>query len=213
MKVRVRSVLILVSLFLVIGVSISLFLVAGSNPPSAAPDVSDIKVLPKANTTGGMPLMEALALRVSGRSFSERALPDQVLSDLLWACWGVTRPDGRRTAPTSRNKQNIQVYAALESGVWLYEGVKHELVRVLKDDVRAKFGGAPLTLIYAAEDGYYASGMHAGSLYQNVGLYCASVGLANVVKLNGVDVLDAAALKLPEGYRVYIVQPVGYPRS
>lgn len=168
--------------------------------------------LPKPALKGGMPLMEALALRQSGRAFSEQALPEQVLGDLLWACWGANRADGRRTAPTSRNEQNIQVYAVLANGVWRYDGVKHVLVRVLEVDARARYGGAPLTLVYAAEDGHYASGMHVGSLYQNAGLYCASAGLANVVKLNGVSALDGE-LKLPSGYRVYIVQSIGYPKK
>jgi len=171
----------------------------------------EVMALPKPDTKGGKPLMEALSLRQSGRAFSARALENQVLGDLLWACWGVNRADGHHTAPTSQNKQNIQVYAAIESGVWRYEPAKHELVCVLKGDMREKFGGAPLTLLYAAEDGYYASGMHVGSLYQNVGLYCASVGLANVVKRSGVDALDGV-LKLPSGYRIHAVHSVGYPR-
>jgi len=168
-------------------------------------------LLPKPETTGGMPLMEALAKRASNRSFSAEPLSEQVLSNLLWATWGVNRPDGRRTVPTSRNTQTIQVYAALESGVWLYDGVKNALSLVLAEDTRAKFGGAPLTLLYVAPIAQQASGMHAGSLYQNAGLFCASAGLANVVKTTGINALDGS-LKLPDGDKVLVVQSIGWPR-
>jgi hypothetical protein len=55
--------------------------------------------LPKPHTEGGMPLMEALKKRQSARTYSDKPISDQVLSDLLWAAFGVNRPDGRRTAP------------------------------------------------------------------------------------------------------------------
>ncbi len=167
--------------------------------------------LPKPETTGGIPLMEALSKRAANRSFLDKPLSEQVLSNLLWATWGVNRPDGRRTAPTARNSQAIQVYAALESGIWLYDGAKNELFLALAEDTRAKFGGAPLTLLYAAPADQQASGMHAGSLYQNAGLFCASVGLANVVKTTGINALDGS-LKLPDGYRIFVVQSIGWPK-
>ena len=129
---------------------------------------------------------------------------------LLWATWGVNRPDGRRTAPMAKNEQNVAVYVVLADGVWRYEGKSHELVKELGIDARSRFGSAPVTLVYAAEEGPFA-GMHVGSLYQNAGLYCASAGLANVVKATGASALDGE-LKLPAGYKVLIVQPVGFPR-
>ena len=166
--------------------------------------------LPKPVTEGGKPLMEALALRQSARNFSGKAISDQTLSDLLWATWGVNRADGKHTAPTALNKQEIMVFAALESGVWFYEPSENALAKILPDDTRALYGGAPLTLIYAAPaDGEY-SGAHVGSLYQNAGLYCASAGLANVVKGTGRDALDGKLL-LPEGYKVLMVQSIGWP--
>ena len=168
--------------------------------------------LPKPNTSGGKPLMEALKLRKSTRSFSNKPISEHDLSNLLWAAWGINRPaTGHHTAPTSRNEQNVQVYVAMENGVWLYEPVAHVLKLALAMDTRAKFGGWPLTLLFAGEDGHYASGMHVGSIYQNAGLYCASAGLNNVVKRTGADALDGL-LKLPEGYRIFIIQSVGWPR-
>lgn len=160
--------------------------------------------------TGGKPLMQALALRATNRAISQQPISEQDLSNLLWAAWGVNRADGRRTVPTAKNSQNAALYVVLASGVWRYEGATHELVKALNVDERAKFGGAPVTLVYAAEEGPYA-GMHVGSMYQNAGLYCASAGLANVVRATGVSALQGR-LPLPPSYSILIVQPVGLPQ-
>ncbi|MCD6364753.1 MAG: nitroreductase family protein, partial [Planctomycetes bacterium] len=64
--------------------------------------------LPKAQTDGGIPLMQALRKRHTSRSFSSRGLPLQTLSNLLWAAFGVNRPEtGKRTAPSAYNQQEI----------------------------------------------------------------------------------------------------------
>lgn len=167
--------------------------------------------LPKPVTTGGMPLMDALSARAANRKIADKALPDQVLSNLLWATWGINRPDGRRTAPTALNKQDIRVYAAMENGVWFHDAEKNELALVMEGDARAVFGGAPVTLLYAVPESSPAGGMHAGSLYQNAGLFCASEGLANVVKTSQAGKVDGK-LFLPQGYAIVVVQSIGYPR-
>ena len=77
--------------------------------------------LPKPVTTGGMPLMEALQKRASGRKFSDRQLTPQEMSNLLWAAWGVNREDGRRTAPSARNIQEITLYVSTRDGVFEYD--------------------------------------------------------------------------------------------
>jgi hypothetical protein len=167
--------------------------------------------LPQPDKSGGKPLMAALALRASARSFGDKAVAEQDLSNLLWAVWGVNRPDGKRTIPVARNKQDIAVYVALANGVWLYDGARHELAPALSGDFRAKLGGAPVTLLYAVPVNNEFSGMHVGSLYQNAGLYCASAGLANVVKRSGADALDGV-LKLPDGYKVLVIHLIGWPK-
>ena len=172
----------------------------------------DRLILPKPDATGGKPLMQALAERKSTRVFSDKPVPEQEVSNLLWAVWGVNRPtQSLHTAPTARNSQALAVYVALESGVWLYEPKEHVLIRALNTDVRSKFGNPPLVLLYAAPQDDRFAGMHVGSLYQNAGLYCASAGLASVVRAKGADVLNKE-LPLPKGYTVYIVQPVGWPK-
>ena len=112
--------------------------------------------LPPPRSKGGLPLFEALALRRSTRAYSDRPLPAQVLSDLLWAAFGVNRPSGDRTAPYWRHIMVIDVYAATADGVWLYEPKTHSLLLQFRADIRTStglqdfVGTAPLNLIYVA---------------------------------------------------------------
>lgn len=173
--------------------------------PSIPADKEQLK-LPAPTLEGGMPLMQALSQRKSTRSFSKEELSMQQLADMLWAAFGQNRPDGRRTMPTARNQQNMVVYVALPSGVWRYVPESNELVKESGENICPSLGGAPCTLGFAAEGKY--AGMHVGSAYQNVGLYCASSGLANVVKATGADILKKQ-VKLPAGYDLLIIQSVG----
>ena len=195
---------------------------------SAEPTLKPIE-LPKARTEGGMPLMQALKLRHSTREYSDRELPLQVLSDLLWAAFGINRPSGDRTAPYWRHIMVIDLYVSLREGVWVYEPKSQVLLPHLAADIRAQtglqdfVGVAPLNLIYVAhgermpdqspqERRLYAS-VDAGFIGQNVYLYCASQGLASVFR-GAVDYAALArALKLPEQQFVTFAQTVGYPRA
>jgi len=167
--------------------------------------------LPVPDKAGGIPLMQALAERKSTKSFSDKAVSAQDLSNLLWAAWGVNRPDGRRTAPTARNTQAVEVYVVLESGVWRYDGPKHLLEQALPGDMRAKVGGAPVTLLFAAPAEDKWAGEHIGSIYQNAGLYCASAKMACVVRVSGADGLKDS-LKLPKDHRISIAMAAGWPK-
>lgn len=164
--------------------------------------------LPAPDKSGGMPIMQAFAARRSTKQgYSGAPLPEQELSNLLWATWGANRADGRRTAPTAMNSQDVILYVVLESGVWRYDAAGHALIRELTGDYRSKAGGGSLVLLYAAPRGRW-SDMHVGSLYQNAGLYCAAAGLGNYVHAFGASALDGV-LPLPDGCRVLIAQTVG----
>lgn len=183
--------------------------------------------LPDPAAKGGMPLMEALAKRQSVRSFSEREVPRQVLSNLLWAAWGVNRPaTGQRTAPSAHNRQPIDLYVITPGAAYLYEAKSHSLTQVAEGDLRRLAGRqdfvytAPVNLIYVedtARSGNDAqaavwSGVTAGAIAQNVYLFCASEGLATVVR-GWVDHEPLAkALKLKPTQRVILAQTVGYPK-
>lgn len=187
------------------------------------------RALPAPRREGGLPLMAALNLRHSTREYSDRALPIQILSDLLWAAFGINRPSGDRTAPYWRHVMVIDVYAAMADGVWVYDPKAHSLLPYLKDDIRAQTGMqdfvavAPLNLVYVAhgermtdispeERRLYAS-VDAGFIGQNVYLFCASEGLATVFR-GAVDYPKLTrALKLPDQQFVTFAQTVGYPRA
>ncbi|MDR3048976.1 MAG: nitroreductase family protein [Elusimicrobiota bacterium] len=186
-----------------------LFVLSGFAQSSFAQ--ANILELPAAQKTGGKPLMDALSLRKGERAMTNKALTLQQLSNLLWSAWGINRSDGRRTIPTGMNKQEAAVYVVLETGVWLYDAQKNHLIQKLNQDVRSKYSPAGVTLLYAvpAKDSF--GKMHAGSMYQNAALYCASEGLANVVKASGSDALKGI-LSLPSGYEIVIIQAIGYKK-
>ncbi|MDR2503682.1 MAG: nitroreductase family protein [Deltaproteobacteria bacterium] len=182
------------------------FLPFGAAQAAAAADVVH---LPAPDRAGGVSLMQAINMRHSNRNIKPEAISEAELSSLLWAAWGINRNDGRRTVPTAKDEQKVNLYVALESGIWLYEAKNNNLRLVQAKDMRSSLSNAPVTLIYAAPANVEFSGMHIGSMYQNAALYCASAGLANIVKVSGIDVLRN--LPLPSGYKVMIIQSVGKP--
>src|SRR5512136_752711 len=97
-----------------------------------------MKPLPAPRRQGGMPLMSALERRRSIREYAEKPLELQILSDLLWAAFGVNRPSGDRTAPYWRHVMVIDVLAAMADGVWLYDPKQHALLPHLSADIRAQ---------------------------------------------------------------------------
>jgi SagB-type dehydrogenase family enzyme len=175
-----------------------------------------------------MPLMQTLKERKTTRSFSPRKLPEEVLSNLLWAAFGINRPEtGRRTAPSARNRQEIDIYVATPEGLFLYDAKTHGLQLILAQDIRAATGkqdfvaGAPVNLIYVAdyakmggtkqEDKLRYSAADTGFIAQNVYLYCASEGLATVVR-GWIDKSALAeAMKLKPDQQIVLSQTVGYP--
>jgi hypothetical protein len=101
-------------------------LVLVSSFASYGADPSPIQ-LPIPKMEGGKPLMQALKDRMSQRAFGEEKLPLQTLSNLLWAAFGINRPDGRRTAPSARNWQEIDIYVATPDGLFLWDARKNLL--------------------------------------------------------------------------------------
>ncbi len=186
--------------------------------------------LPPPRSDGGKPLIHALRLRRSFREYADKPLASQVLSDLLWAAFGINRPaSGDRTAPYGRHVMVIDIYAAMADGVWLYEPKRHALIPHLANDIRVQtgmqdfVGTAPLNLIYvahgermqdiSAEDRRLYASVDTGFIGQNVYLFCASEGLATVFR-GAVDYqMLAKTMKLDAGQFVTFAQTVGYPRT
>ncbi|HEX4646084.1 MAG TPA: nitroreductase family protein, partial [Verrucomicrobiae bacterium] len=185
--------------------------------------------LPPAQTSGGKPLMDALRNRHTTREFKPDKLPRQVMADLLWAAFGINRPaTAQRTAPSAMNSQEMDLYAALPEGLFLYDAKSQQLKPVLAGDIRSKAGGqdsfkqAPVTLIYVAdlsrlskaspETRPFYAGFDSGCICQNVYLYCASEGLATVVHDLDRSSL-AAAMNLRPEQRIIMAQAVGFPKT
>lgn len=226
-----------VTALLIASFAVCLHACAGSRPrPSdAAGDLQPVR-LPAPRVQAGGPLMHLLQQRHSTRDFDEaRKLPPQVLSDLLWAAWGVNRPEaGKRTAPSAMNWQEVDLYVALEEGLYLYDPRENELRPVLAEDVRARTGrfiqpfvaGAPVNLVYVAdfsrvsvtgkiavseeEKTIYASAT-TGCIVQNVYLFCAAEGLGTVVRGLINKPALRSALGLGDHQKIILAQTVGYP--
>jgi len=186
--------------------------------------------LPIPQMDGGKPLMQALKDRRTSRAFSGEELSIQELSDMLWAAFGVNRPEtGKRTAPSAVNWQEIDIYVATADGLYLYDAPPHVLRPILREDIRALTGlqsfvkKAPVNLIFVAdyskmgqasdEDKDFYSAANTGFISQNVYLYCASQGLATVVR----GLIDrpalAEAMGLKSDQKVILAQTVGYPKE
>jgi len=186
--------------------------------------------LPKPQMDAGKPLMQALKERKSARAFSPEKLPAQTLGDLLWAAFGINRPDsGQRTAPSAMNRQEIDIYVAMADGLYLYDAKENTLQPVLGQDLRAVTGMqdfvkvAPVELIYVAdysrmgrgndEDKNLYSAADTGFIGQNVYLFCASEGLATVVRGSVDRPALAKGMKLRPEQRIILAQTVGYPKK
>lgn len=192
-------------------------------------DAATSILLPPPEKHGGLPLMEALAIRHSSRDFAPDPLSIQLLSNLLWAAYGINRTDGGRTAPSALNAQEIDVFLALPSGAYRYDAVVSELHLVAASDLRRITGyqdfvdEAPLDLVYVADytrmnlvpvgqrESYAA--VAAGAITQNVYLFAASNGLATIIRAWIDRVAIADALGLTHDQQVLLSQTVGYTRT
>ncbi len=197
-------------------------------PGAAAAQEAAAVRLPAPRTDGGMPLMRALAARHSEREFGAARLPPQVLSNLLWAAWGVNRPDGHRTAPSASNRQEIDIYVVLPDGAYVWDAKANVLNPVAPGDLRQATGSQPFVATAAANLVYVADmskagrpatdpqqainvGADAGVIVQNVYLFCASEGLVSVVRASVPREALARQLKLRDAQLVVLAQSVGYP--
>ena len=158
-----------------------------------------------------------------------KKLPLTTLSNLLWAAWGINRPDGHRTAPSARNMQEIDVYIASSDGLFLYEPKQHQLKKILDEDIRAATGNneyvkdAAVNLVYVADLSRanmkepsaieFYTGADTAFLAQNVYLFCASENLTVVVRGNINREALAKTMKLRPDQKITLAQSVGYPKK
>lgn len=185
--------------------------------------------LPAPQMAGGMPLMEALAKRATVRAFDSKELSPQQLSSLLWACDGINRADGKRTAPSAKNNQETGVYVILKQGAYLYDAKANKLNLAAKGDFRRMAGtqsfvtNAPVTLVFvadqakmggkwSAEEKQHYAYADVGYISQNAYLFCASEGLVTGVRGSVDRKALGATLKLRPDQLIVLAQTVGYPK-
>jgi len=194
----------------------------------AAQSLAPIK-LPPPQMSGGRPLMQVLKDRKSTREFGPGTLSQQTLSNLLWAAFGINRPDGHRTAPSAMNWQEVSIYVATPEGVYVYDPKDNALNPVLAGDFRAATGtqsfvkDAAVNLIYisdlsktdraAPSDRDLFTAADVGFIAQNVYLYCASEGLATVVRGSVDKPALAKTLNLQPHQKIILAQSVGFPQK
>lgn len=183
------------------------------------------------DTQRGLSVMQALKLRSSTTGFSSIALSQQDLADIIWAANGINRPDvGKRTAPSARNSQDVDVYVILESGAFLYDHKEHALVPLATGDHRQLVSGrqtnmanAPLMLVLVSDISRFSgnneelkvrwAAMDSGIVSQNIAVACAGLGLVTRPRAS-MDVEGLkTVLKLTETQHLMLNHPVGYPAN
>lgn len=160
----------------------------------------DILILPISQTDIGKPFMKILEDRKSTREFSSEKLPLQILSNLLWAAYGINRPElGGRTSPSEMNCQDIDIYVAMADGLFLYLSNEHALKVLIPQDIRHLTGRqnfvkeAPLNLIYVSNFSKMPQ------IRDEEKVFFSGAGLATVVRA----MIDKTTLS----------QTVGYPKK
>jgi len=214
---------------LLVAMSVCVVFFTGFLAPAFGEEIKSVQ-LPEPKLDQAKSLAQALKDRKTTREFSEGNLPQQTLSNLLWAAWGINRTDsGRRTAPSALNRQEMDVYVTMADGTYVYDAKAHALIPVAKDDLRALTGtqsymrSAAINLVYVADlskmgEAEETSKMSVawadtGFIAENVYLYCASEGLATVFRISIDKPKLAGALKLRPDQRITGAQTVGLPKT
>jgi SagB-type dehydrogenase family enzyme len=185
--------------------------------------------LPAPKKDGGIPIMKALQNRKSSRTFvAGKELTNQQISNLLWAAYGFNRPN-KRTAPSATDSQEFTLYVFLKSGIYKWDDSKNILIHIATGDYRTITGkqdfvkDASLNIVFVANynkltkyttdiEKSNMAHINCGYISQNIYLYCASEGLATIVR-GWIDKDEIAKkLQLPSYQKVIVAQSVGYDK-
>ena len=184
--------------------------------------------LPAPRKDATMPLYQALQQRASVRDFKTDPVSDQTLSDLLWAAMGINREDGRLTAPTAMNTQEIRLYVCRADGNFEYIAKENCLVKISDKDVRKDIAGrqgsvadAPVFIVLTADLNRYRmkgdmtarfGAIDCGYVSQNICLACEALGLKTVPRAGMDENVLKEALAIQDGQLLLINHPVGYQK-
>ena len=202
MKLSIKSIVILtVFSFL----SITLLYAAGGNKVSE----KERKIkLPEPRYKSQVSVEEAILKRRSIRSYSDKPLKLEEVSQLLWAAQGITNEQRKfRAAPSAGALYPLETYIAvgnvssLKKGIYRYNPFNHEIVILKEGDYRNGLSLASLgqfcvrngavSIVFAAvydritkkygERGIGYTYMEAGHAAQNVYLQAEALDLGTVV--------------------------------
>lgn len=202
-----------------------------------APKVEPLETmkLPEPKFDGKLPVEGALQKRRSIREYREDPLTLEEISQLLWACQGVTAPEGRRTAPSAGALYPLEIslvvgrVEGLQKGIYKYRPRPHELAKMANEDQRAPLAsaalnqefvrnGAVVLVIAAVYDRtakqYGSRGaryvhMEAGAAAENVCIQAVSLGLGTVTVAAFNDREVKRTLGLPSDEEPLYLMPIG----
>lgn len=185
---------------------------------------------PRLNET--VTLKTALQNRRTVRQFSDRELPPQVLSNILWCAYGINRPDGRRTMPAALGKYAISIYILRKDGAFLHDVKNNTLTKVSDEDLRVHAEGrktmgpaAGAVLLLAADKTCFDGGnykvsepaltsmvsIEAGAITQNIYLAAAAEGLNTCCCGSMNQDALTQGLALPRNLSLVVTFPIGFP--
>ena len=175
-----------------------------------------------------IPFLKIVQKRKTTRAFNPKALPENIVSNILYAAFGINRPESeKRTAPTAHNGQYVDIYVATSDGVYVFDAQKPSLVPILGTDERSKTGiqefaaTAPLSLVYVVdnekvidapddETKLIFGAVSVGAIAENVYLYAAATGLVTGVRADIEHKPLRDILKLKKSQKIILAQSVGY---
>lgn len=177
-------------------------------------------------------LIQALQARHSSREYAATELSDATLSTVLWAACGINRPDeGKITAPSAINAQDIIVFVVRKDGAYRYEPKSNALTKVSGKDLRQAVAGrqdfaatAPVSLVLASDHSHFPAQMpeeaksrmgmiDAGYVSQNICLIAEALGLNTVPRMTMDTQTLKKELNLGETYDLVLNSQLGYPNE
>ena len=200
-----------------------------------APSLNNIQLIAQADRKAAPgTMLDALHRRHTTREFSSTPLSMRHLSQLLWAAYGINRPDGHRTVPAAMGIYALNIYVLLPEGIFLYVPQTEQLVKIVSGDYRGMSIKRDATRPAAADIAIYAdyeafrtgdakvdrimhghearmAALDAGACTENMYLYCASEGINAVERLLFNDHLFRSVAGLQNGLQFQVAMSVGYP--
>jgi SagB-type dehydrogenase family enzyme len=190
---------------------------------------ASITDLPTPVIDGSMSIEKALSERRTVRSYSDKPLSLEDISQILWAAQGITEPKrGLRTAPSAQASYLMKVYvltgkvADLTMGMYQYQPQGHKLVKVADGDIKTDlYRAAPQNPIKNAPAAVVITGisnkaknpswiyLEAGHIAQNICLEAVSRNLGTVTMAGFKPEEVKKALRLPDNEQPVYIMPMG----